>query len=104
MKTKTLLLLVAAVSLSGCAVYPAYDTYEVGPAYVAPPPVYIYGSGVYRYSNPSYVPVYPRGYYRPHSGPGRRNWSHNTPSNRWDRDGDGIRNRNDRWPNNPRAR
>ena len=55
---KTLLLVLSAAGLTGCAVYPepAYGPYGYGgygnvapaPVVVAPPPVYIYGSGVYR--------------------------------------------------------
>lgn len=96
MKTKMFLLLVATAGLSGCAVYPvpAYDGYgyaDPGPTYVTPP-VVIYGSGVYRHSSPSYGPAYQRGY-RHHPGQGPR-----------DRDGDGVRNRHDRDPNNPYRR
>lgn len=110
MKPKLLLLLVAAAGLSGCAVYPvpAYDAYgyaDAGPVYVTPPPVVIYGSGVYRHSRPSYGPAHPRGY-RPHPGQGPRDRDRDgVPNYRdRDRDGDGVRNRHDRNPNNPYRR
>lgn len=70
---KTLILTLAAAALTGCAVYPAgpeYGTYGVAsPVYgpPGPPPVYLYGAGVYRYGGyPSpyaYPHAYPRGYY-----------------------------------------
>lgn len=119
---KTLLLVLSAAGLTGCAVYPepAYGPYGYGgygnvapaPVVVSPPPVYIYGGGVYRsggyprayprrYAAPPprvYVPQGPRpGMYgpRPHfqtprPGHGAR-----------DRDGDGIPDRYDRRPGNP---
>ena len=65
---KTLLLVLAAAGLTGCAVYPApaYDTYGAvaAPAYVVDQPVYLYGGGVYRYGGYPYA--YPRSYYRVH--------------------------------------
>lgn len=60
---KTLVLVLAAVGLSGCAVYPApvYETaYDPGSPYVVAPPVYLQGS-VYWFDYPN---VYPRGYNR----------------------------------------
>ena len=124
---KTLLLVLSAVGLTGCAVYPtpAYEPYGYGgygdvggpPVVVAPQPVYIYGSGVYR--SGGYPHAYPRGYvaplpppppraffphgprpgvqgprpnvHTPRTGPGPRQ-GHGAR----DRDGDGIPNRLDR--------
>ena len=134
---KTLLLVLSAAGLTGCAVYPepAYGPYEYGgyggygnvapaPVVVAPPPVYIYGSGVYRlggyphaYPHRYAAPPPPRFYVpqgpRPGFGPGMhgpRPWQgaprvrdgDGTPS-RLDRhrDADGARNRHDRRPGNP---
>lgn len=150
---KTLLLVLSAVGLSGCAVYPApaYDSYggygnyggygsygsyssyggAVGPPLVvAPQPVYIYGSGVYR--SGGYPHAYPRGYapvpvppraffphgprpgaygpwpngHAPRPGHGARDRDGDGIPNRADRDrdGDGVRNRNDRRPGNPNRR
>lgn len=60
---KTLLLLLTAAGLTGCAVYPApaYEPYGgvAAPPYVVEQPVYIYGGGG-GYSRP-----YPYGYNRP---------------------------------------
>lgn len=62
---KTTLLVLAAATLSGCAVYPApaYETYEAPmvPYGVVQQPTYVYG-GAYHYGYRSY----PRGYNRPH--------------------------------------
>ncbi len=99
---KTLLFVLALVGLSGCAVYPAapYETYGPSPAYVVTPPLYIHGGIVYENVHPRHHPrahprpyphVYPRGYYRGH--PGMR-----------DRDHDGVPNRFDRRPYDPRRR
>ena len=72
---KTLFCVIAAASLSGCAVYPAgpaYETYgaPAGPVYpyVAQQPIYIQGGAVYRSNNvPHPHPyAYPRGYNRVH--------------------------------------
>lgn len=102
---KTILLVLAAAGLSGCAVYPvpAYDTYGAGPAYVAPP-VYLYGGGVYRYGG--YPHAYPRGYNQPRPDHRARDLDRDGIPNRLDRDrdGDGVRNRSDRQPNDPRRR
>ncbi|MBK5204038.1 MAG: hypothetical protein JJD98_01105 [Polaromonas sp.] len=103
---KTILLVLAAAGLSGCAVYPlpAYDTYGAAPPYVVAPPVYIYGGGVYRYGG--YPHAYPRGYDRSRPNHGARDLDRDGIPNRLDRDrdGDGVRNRRDRRPNDPRRR
>ncbi|MGH8856648.1 MAG: thrombospondin type 3 repeat-containing protein [Polaromonas sp.] len=114
---KTLLLVLSAAGLSGCAVYPApaYESYGPGPAYgVEQQPVYIQGGGVYRYGG--YPHAYPRGYNRvypgafPHHPPGphprARDQDRDGIPNRLDRDrdGDGVPNRWDRQPNDPRFR
>ncbi|OGB00388.1 MAG: hypothetical protein A3E79_15795 [Burkholderiales bacterium RIFCSPHIGHO2_12_FULL_61_11] len=105
---KTLLLVLAAAGLSGCAVYPvpAYDSYGVVEPYVVAPPVYIYGGGVYRYGG--YPHAYPRSYDRVRPGPrhGGRDLDRDGIPNRVDRDrdGDGVRNRRDRQPNDPSRR
>jgi len=124
---KTLLLVLSAVGLTGCAVYPApaYEPYGYGgyggvvgpPVVVAPQPVYIYGSGVYR--SGGYPHAYPRPYVAPprvwvphgprpgvqgpRPGHGTRDRDGDGIPNRLDRDrdGDGVRNRNDRRPGNP---
>ncbi|WP_157979463.1 hypothetical protein [Rhodoferax ferrireducens] len=91
---KTLLLVLAVAGLSGCAVYPAapYETYGPSAPYVVAPPLYIHGSVVYQNAYPRATPhVYPRGYYR--ARPGMR-----------DRDHDGVPNRFDRRPHDPRRR
>lgn len=115
---KTLLLVLAAVGLSGCAVYPAgpaYGPYGAveEPAYVTAPPVYIYGSGTYGYGG---HPAYPRGYNRGYPGAvpyypqrpyyGSRDQDRDGVPNRYDRDrdGDGVPNRFDRRPGNPNWR
>ena len=78
---KTFLLVLAAVSVSGCAVYPAYPVApgyagygtSAAPAYVDQP-AYLYGAGVYRYGGyPSpyvypYPHFYPRGYHHVYPG------------------------------------
>lgn len=116
---KTLLLLMTAAGLSGCAVYPApaYDAYGgPGPSYgVVEQPVYIYGSGVYRHSGPRYIPASPPDHHRPrpgafaghpppsahmpHPGWGARDRDGDgiadRPGRNRDRDGDGVRNRRD---------
>ena len=63
---KTLLLVLAVVGLSGCAVYPApaaYETYGYGSGspYIVAPPVTPYGGTVYRYRdyNRDYRGAYP---------------------------------------------
>ncbi|MEO7233675.1 MAG: hypothetical protein ABIW96_13530 [Polaromonas sp.] len=122
---KTLLLVLSAAGLTGCAVYPApyYETYGGAPApvYVDTPPVYIYGSGVYR--SDGYPRAYPRAEHRVYPGPvilppprpgvhaprpGRsaRDQDGDGIPDRIDRDrdGDGVRNRNDRRPGNPDRR
>ena len=74
---KTFLLVLAAASVSGCAVYPAYPAangyagYGATPAYVEQP-AYLYGSGVYHYSgypSPYVSPYFYSGGYR-HAYPG----------------------------------
>lgn len=100
---KTLLLVLSAAGLTGCAVYPApyYENYGGAPApvYVDTPPVYIYGSGVYR--SGGYPQVYPRAERRVHPGPvilPPRPGVHAPRPGRGahDQDGDGIPNRRDR--------
>ena len=129
---KTLLLVLSAAGLTGCAVYPepAYGPYGYGgygnvapaPVVVAPPPVYLYGSGVYRsggyphayprrYAAPPprfYVPQGPRpgirpGMHGPRPWQGARDRDGDGIPDRLDRDrdGDGVRNRSDRRPGNP---
>lgn len=117
---KTLLPLLTAVGLAGCAVYPApgYDYYGTTPPYgvvqpyAAGPPVYLHGSVVYQYDSYNAPRVYPRSYYRAHPGfipqpPPRPHGHvpHTQPrdSDR-DRDGDGVPNRADRRPDDPRRR
>ena len=74
---KTFLLVLAAASVSGCAVYPAYPVangyagYGAAPAYVEQP-AYLYGAGVYRYGgypSPYVYPYFYSGGYR-HAYPG----------------------------------
>ena len=113
---KTLLLVLCAAGLTGCAVYPApaYESYGYGeygnaagpPLVVAPQPVYIYGGGVYR--SGAYPYAYPRRYVGP---PPPRGFAPHVPrpghgvrDRDRDRDGDGARNRNDRWPDHPNRR
>lgn len=99
---KTTLLVLTVAGLSGCAVYPvpAYPSYGGGPPLVVEQPVYI--EGVYQrrgYSRPPPVvvmPVAPRPF--PH-GP-----HHDRGYGDRDRDGDGARDRSDRWPDDPRRR
>ena len=103
---KTFLLVLAAAGLSGCAVYPvpAYEAYGVEQ------PVYLYGGAAYRYGGYGYPNAYPRGYNRvpPHAFPRHRPWPQvHAPrpgQGAHDRDGDGVRNRSDRRPGNPRHR
>ena len=113
---KTLLLVLAAAGLSGCAVYPApaYQTYGgAGAPYVVDQPVYIQGGASYgTYGSHGYGAypqpyIYPQGYYHP----GYRAFPRAAPPRHWarpdarpmrpghgarDRDRDGIRNRLDR--------
>jgi len=110
---KTLLLLLTAAGLSGCAVYPgpgyeqpyygsvgtpvypSYPAYSSYP-YVVEPPVYIQGGGVYRsYDAPRYYRAPPVRVVPPvvHRAP-RPGWGGG------DRDHDGIPNRLDRDRNN----
>lgn len=98
---KTLVLVLAAASLSGCAVYPAsYDAYDAGApaAQVVLPPVYFYGSGVYRYGGD--------GRHYPHHAPRTRDQDRDGVPDRLDRDrdGDGVPNRRDARPDDPRSR
>ena len=119
---KTLLLVLAAAGLSGCAVYPvpAYQTYGgAGPPYVVDQPVYIQGGATYGYGAYPQPYVYPRGYYRPDYHPGYRTLPRAAPPyhgarpharpahpghGAHDRDGDGVPNRHDRRPNDPGRR
>jgi hypothetical protein len=115
---KTLLLVLAAAGLSGCAVYPApvHEVYGgAGAPYVLEPPVYIQGGasyGSYGYGGYPRTYVYPRGYYRGHPGAAPRHWTrpnaHPARPGRGardcDRDGDGVRNRHDHRPNDPGRR
>lgn len=125
---KTLLLVLAAAGLSGCAVYPAptYQTYGgAGPPYGVDQPVYIQGGatyGTYGYGAYPQPYVYPRGYYRPDYHPGYRTLPRAAPPyhgarpharpvrpahpghGAHDRDGDGVPNRHDRRPNDPGRR
>ena len=111
---KTTLLVLTVAGLSGCAVYPvpAYPTYPAhggGPPMVVEQPVYIEGG----YQRRAYD--YPRGYSRPAPVvvPVPRALPHRPPPHRLhhdrshgdrDLDGDGARDRSDRWPNDPRRR
>ena len=106
---KTLLLVLAVVGLSGCAVYPApaaYETYGYGSGspYIVAPPVAPYGGTVYRYRD--YNRDY-RGAY-PHHSPQRRprDSDRDGVPDRLDRDrdGDGVPNRWDLQPDDPRRR
>ena len=111
MKTplKTLLPLLTAVGLAGCAVYPApgYDYYGAVQPYAVGPPVYLDGSVVYLYDHYSAPRAYPRSYYRgahpgfiPHHPPR----PHGHAPHGHDRDGDGVPVRADRWPDDQRRR
>lgn len=110
---KTTLLVLTVAGLSGCAVYPvpAYPTYPAyggGPPMVVEQPVYIEGG----YQRRGYANDYPRGYSRP--APvvvvpvAPRPFPHGPHHDRGhvdrDRDGDGARDRSDRWPDDPRRR
>lgn len=109
---KTTLLVLTVAGLSGCAVYPvpAYPTYPThggGPPMVVEQPVYIEGG----YQRRGYNHDYPRGYSRPAPivvvpVPVPRAFPHRPPphASHHDRDGDGTRDRSDRWPNDPRRR
>lgn len=112
---KTLLLVLAATGLSGCAVYPApaYEAYGgAGPPYVVQQPVYIQGGAYYgAYPQPYVYPRYYHPGYRafPRAAPprhGARPNAHPVRPGRGahDRDGDGVRNRHDRRPNDPGRR
>ena len=96
---KTLLLVLATVAVSGCAVYPApYDGYGAPQPYAVQPSVSIYGSGVYRYG--------PDGRAYPNHVPRARDQDRDGIPNRFDRDrdGDGVPNRWDARPYDPRYR
>ena len=119
---KTLLLLLSAASLTGCAVYPvpAYEPYGgvAPPVYGVEQPVYIYGGGGYprpgyhrpppppapiivRPQRPPPVIVRPQRPFTPDlhpPRPGRGDHDRDgTPNRRdHDRDNDGVRNRMDR--------
>lgn len=98
---KTLLIVLATVAVSGCAVYPAsYDTYSLDSArpYVVQPSLSIYGASVYGYNRDGWA--YPR--QRPYSRDLDRDGIPNRRDR--DRDGDGVPNRWDNAPNNPRDR
>ena len=98
---KTLILTLATAALTGCAVYPAapaYETYGVAPPVYGPPPVYLYGAGVYRYGGyPSpyaYSHAYPishygvrPGIYGPHPGFGRHEGMHHRSGRQWNHQG-----------------
>lgn len=113
---KTILLVLAAAGLSGCAVYPVpvYEPYGAGPPYVVEQPVYIYGGGVYRSGGYGYPNADPRGYNQvrhdavPRHPPRPR--AHDRDRDGVpdrldrDRDGDGVPDRSDREPNAPRRR
>lgn len=116
---KTLLLLLAAAGLSGCAVYPAPASYEVyggGPPYVVRQPVYIEGGVTYAPYYGAYAQpyVYPRYYhpgYRavPRAAPprhGARPKAHPVRPGRGahERGGDGVRKQHDRRPDDPGRR
>lgn len=128
---KTLLVVLAAEGLSGCAVYPAssYDGYATGSPYVQPylspyvqpypapyvvtPPLYLHGGMVYR--RDAYPRVHPGNHHwvdprfvphpsrHPGYGSRPRDRDRDGIPNRQDRDrdGDGTPNRADRWPNDP---
>lgn len=102
---RTTLLVLAAAGLSGCAVYPlpAYAPYGAGPLYGVEPPVYLYGGGVYRFGGYGDPHADPRGYnqVRPDAIPYHP--QHRRARDR-DRDGDGVPNRVDRQPHDPRFR
>lgn len=123
---KTLLLLLTAAGLTGCAVYPApaYEPYGgvAAPPYVVEQPTYIYGGGYSRpyppriYDRPPPPPVvvlphrppppvvvvpnrpFHPGAHPPRPGRGYGDRDHDGIPNRFDRDrdNDGIRNRRDR--------
>lgn len=115
---KTILTVLAVAGLSGCAVYPvpAYEQpYGGVPVYGEPPPVVIYGSGVYRHDRYPVAPPPPRIILQPaprpqvlvpRPGHGPRDSDRDGIPDRVDRDrdGDGVRNRSDRRPNDPRYR
>ena len=104
---KTLVVILAVLSLGGCAVYPApaYDPYGSSPRVVAPP-VYIYGGGVYRYGgddreHPSVPQRQPP---RPNQRMHDQDRDGVPDRVDADRDGDGVPNRFDRRPDDPRRR
>jgi hypothetical protein len=66
--------------------------YYSQPSYVYSQPSYVYSQPSYIYSQPSYVYSQPYGYA----------YGYNQPRQMRDRDGDGVPNRFDRRPNNPR--
>lgn len=100
---KTLLLVLAAAGLPGCAVYPApaYETYGPGPPYVVEQPGYIYGSAFWYGGFPH---AHPRGFNRVHPGafPGHPPRPHvnGLRPDQGARFGGGIRNPMDSQPNN----
>ena len=78
--------------------YAAPAPYGPPPRYLAPPPVYYQPGPVYVQPGPVYVqprPVYPEDWRE-------RDWHHRHDGRRWDRDGDGVPNRHDRRPHDPR--
>lgn len=94
---KLLLVLVVTAGVSGCAVYPApHGGYGPPRAQVVAPPVIVYGSGVYRYSDDGRAQPRPR----------TRDQDHDGVPNRYDRDrdGDGVPNEWDARPSDPRYR
>ena len=130
---KTLLLVLAAAGLSGCAVYPAssygtygayesygpYQSYGMSAPYVVTPHVYIQGGAVYQSNTyPSHYrhvvpphavqpPVHaPRPRVRDRDRDRNRDSDGDGVPNRLDRDrdGDGLPNRLDHRPNDPHRR
>ena len=98
---KTLILTLATAALTGCAVYPAapaYGTYRVAPLVYSPPPVYLYGAGVYRYGGYpppyAYSHAYPRSHYGvrpgihgPHPGFRGHEGMHHRSGRQWNHQG-----------------
>jgi hypothetical protein len=89
------------VGVPGVFVAPA--PYGPPPRYMGPPPTYIQPAPVYVQPGPVYVqprPVY-REEWREREWR-EREWRHRHGGHGWDRDGDGVPNREDRRPNDPR--
>lgn len=88
------------VGIPGAFVAPA--PYGPPPRYLAPPPAYVQPGPVYVQPGPVYVqprPVY-REEWREREWR-EREWRHRHNGRGWDRDGDGVPNRQDRRPNDP---